>query len=80
MGIALWAASGALAFLFARIVPIGHRGRWPGELIAAILTALAFGLGATYLDFGGWKELDWRAAVFAFFGAMTALGVMRGLR
>jgi hypothetical protein len=77
VGIALWAAAGTLAFLLARIVPLARRRSWLAELIAAIGTALLFGLIATYLDFGGWKELDWRAGVFTFLTALAALGLVR---
>jgi uncharacterized membrane protein YeaQ/YmgE (transglycosylase-associated protein family) len=53
---------------------------WLAELIAAVVTALLCGLIASYLDFGGWQELDWRAGLFAFFGAMAAVGALRTLR
>jgi hypothetical protein len=48
--------------------------------MAAVLIAIAFGLLATYLDFGGWQELDWRAGLFAFFGGLAAVGFTRALR
>lgn len=80
MGILVWVASGALAFGIARIIPIGARHRWPGELIASTLTAVGFGLLATALDFGGWNEPDWRAALFALFGALAAVALTRARR
>ena len=80
MGIALWAAAGSLAFLLARVIPLARQRRWTAEIIAAVLTALACGLLATYLDFGGWQEPDWRAGVFAFLGAMAAIGLLRSAR
>ena len=66
--------------MVARIVPLGRGGgRW-SELAAAIVTALLLGTLATALDFGGWNEPDWRAAVFAFLGAFAAAGVVRKLK
>ncbi|HEX2832270.1 MAG TPA: hypothetical protein VHW00_04605 [Thermoanaerobaculia bacterium] len=79
MGIALWLSCGALAFGLARIIPAGRRKAWSGELLAALLCAFACGLAANALDFGGWKELDWRAALFTFFGAFAAAGLVRVL-
>jgi urea transporter len=80
LGIALWAASGGLAFLIARIIPLARRGGWVAELLAALLAALGCGLGATVVDFGGWRELDWRAGLFAFLGAFAAVGLIRFFR
>lgn len=79
MGIALWIASGVLAFALARLLPFGRTPRWFAELAAATLVALLFGFLATALDFGGWNELEWRAGVFAFLGAFAAAGVVRGI-
>ena len=77
MGLLLWLVAGAAAFAFARIVPYRRpAGRW-GELAAGLVAAIAFGLAATYLDFGGWQEPDWRAGLFALFGAFAAIGVKR---
>lgn len=42
-----------------------------------MVTAIAMGLLATYLDFGGWKEPDWRAGLFCFLGAFAAIGFYR---
>lgn len=77
MGIALWLVSGAASFGFARIVPFLRGRAWFAELITAFVTALLLGAVSTALDFGGWREPDWRAALFAFFGALTAVGVVR---
>jgi hypothetical protein len=79
MGIALWIASGLLAFGLTRLLPFGRNRRRVPELAAAVLAALVFGLVATALDFGGWNELEWRAALFAFLGAFAATGVVRGI-
>jgi hypothetical protein len=79
LGVGLWLGSGFAAWILARIIPLGRgRGRW-SELAAALLSALLFGVAATALDFGGWNELEWRAAVFAFLGALAAVGIKRAL-
>ena len=77
MGIALWFGSAAVAFLLARILPLRRRRAWLGELSAAIVAALLLGIVATALDFGGWNELDWRAGLFTFFGALTGIAIVR---
>jgi uncharacterized membrane protein YeaQ/YmgE (transglycosylase-associated protein family) len=80
VGIVLWVVSGFAAFFLARIVPPRAQRGWLAELAASLLTAALLGVLATALDFGGWKELDWRAGLFTFFGAMTAIGIIRALR
>ena len=77
MGIAFWLISGAIAFLIARIVPLGRGPAKTGEFLVSVCAALLLGLVATALDFGGWSEPDWRAALFTFFGAFTAAGAWR---
>jgi hypothetical protein len=84
MGIALWLGGGLAAFVVARLVPLGRgpvrlAGSLP-ELFAALFAASAFGLIATALDFGGWREADWRAGLFAALGAFAAAGTVRALR
>ena len=76
----IWLVSGGAAFLFAKIVPQGRPPRPWGELAASLTAALLLGLAATALDFGGWREPDWRAAAFAFCGAAALLGTMRAVR
>ena len=75
----MWLVAGSGAFALARLVRSGRRG-WPAEGLAAILAALAAGLAATALDFGGWKEPDWRAAAFAFAVTAAALALLRLIR
>jgi hypothetical protein len=77
MGIALWIASGILAWVAARLLPAGRDSRWLIELLLAICASALLGLVATSLDFAGWKEPDWRAGLFVFFGALATLGVFR---
>jgi uncharacterized membrane protein YeaQ/YmgE (transglycosylase-associated protein family) len=80
MGAALWVASALSAFVVARIVPVGRRHDYLGELIVAIVAALAFGVLASALDFGGWREPEWRAALFALLGALAAVAAYRALQ
>ncbi len=77
MGVASWVISGIAAFLVARIVPFSTQMRWKTELVTALLAAMGAGVAATALDFGGWREPDWRAAVFAFFVALALVGALR---
>ena len=77
MGTALWIAAGLAAFALARALPPARPRGWVAEFLAALAAALILGLAATALDFGGWKELDWRAGLFAFFGALAIVGVFR---
>jgi uncharacterized membrane protein SirB2 len=77
VGLALWLTCGLVAFAIARFVPSTRRRRWLGELVVAILLAFLLGVAATALDFGGYRELDWRAGLFAFLGSAAAVGVFR---
>jgi hypothetical protein len=77
MGIALWIAAGLVAFGLARFVPSGRRRPWLGELATSIVAGFLLGIAATALDFGGWREPDWRAGLFALLGALSAVGVFR---
>jgi hypothetical protein len=77
MGFALWTVCALLLFAAARFVPFDRAARWIGELIVALVSAMIFGLLATYFDFGGWNELDWRAGLFVFFGAAAMVGIVR---
>ncbi len=77
MGSALWLVSGTLAFVLARLVPLGRGRRWPGELAAALVMAFVLSVVATALDFGGWREPDPRAALFAALGSGAILGILR---
>jgi uncharacterized membrane protein YeaQ/YmgE (transglycosylase-associated protein family) len=77
MGIALWFVAATAGFSLARMAPWRRSRRWIGELLVSIAGGLVCGVAATALDFGGWNELDWRAALFAFLGALTAAGLFR---
>lgn len=77
MGIALWFFAAAIAFTVARIVPFARRASWLGEAFVTLAAAILLGGVATALDFGGWREPDWRAGLFALFGALAATGLFR---
>ena len=76
MGVALWLISGLSAWLVARVLPARSRA-WLAELAVTLAMASLLGLAATALDFGGWREPDWRAGLFTFCGALAAVGVFR---
>jgi uncharacterized protein YgfB (UPF0149 family) len=80
MGAALWVTSALSVFLVARIVPPGRASNYLIELAVAVTAALAFGVLATALDFGGWRDTDWRALVFVLLGTAAATGAQRALR
>lgn len=80
MGIVLWLASAVTVFFLARYVPFARPIPWVGELLAALLGALALGTLANALDFGGWNEPDWRAALFVLFGSAAVVGSIRLVR
>ena len=75
MGVAVWLVAGGAAFLVARIVPAGRRTL--ADALAAHVGAAGAGQAATALDFGGWAELDWRAAVLGFVTALLLVAVTR---
>ena len=77
MGIALWSGCALVVFFVVRSVPYARPAGWIGELFTALISALAMGLVATALDFGGWKEPDWRAALFVSFGCAATIGAVR---
>ena len=77
MGIALWLGSALVVFAAIRRVPHARPQRRLGELLTVLAAAAALGLAATALDFGGWNEPDWRAALFALFGSAAVAGAAR---
>ena len=80
MGIALWMTCAGVVFFTIRYIPFGRPAVWIGELIAVVIGALILGAIATALDFGGWNELDWRAALFVLLGSAAVAGAVRFLR
>jgi hypothetical protein len=45
----------------------------------ALAAGMLLGAAATALDFGGWRDTDWRAAVFVLLGTAAATGAQRAL-
>jgi hypothetical protein len=76
MGIALWLLAGGTAFALTRFIR-NLRQRFFAELLAALLSSVILGGIATALDFGGWREPDWRAGLFVLLGSFTATGLLR---
>ncbi|MCU1245029.1 MAG: hypothetical protein JWN02_939 [Acidobacteria bacterium] len=77
VGVGLWTIAALAAFGMARLIPPGRELHRVAERILAFLAGAAGGLVATYLDFGGWAEADWRAGLFVFFFALATLGAAR---
>lgn len=75
----MWVIAGIGAFAVARLIRAGRPRGWLIEGTVALLVALAAGLAATALDFGGWEEPDWRAGAFAFAAALAATGLARAI-
>jgi len=76
MGIALWLVAGGTAFALGRLIPY-LRPRVLGELTVSLLVSVVLGGIATALDFGGWNELEWRAALFVLMGTFSVIAVYR---
>lgn len=72
-----WVVVALAATAIARRSAIGVRRRLVLEITVAMLGAMLFGALATARDFGGWAQLDWRSATFAFLGALAAIGAAR---
>ena len=67
--------AGGAAWIIARFVPASAMPNT--EAVATFVVANLAGLPATALDFGGWREPDWRAGAFVFFCVAAAIGVIR---
>jgi len=75
VGVNLWMLAGGTAFALARFIPAG--GMPKAEAVATFVVANLAGLAATALDFGGWRDPDWRAGVFVFCCVAAALATIR---
>ena len=73
----MWMVAGAGAFALARLMRAGRSPAWLLEGVVGLLSAVIAGLTATALDFGGWREPDWRAGTFALLVAIAAIGLLR---
>lgn len=80
MGAALWVTSALSVFLVARTVPPGRPRGYLTELALVLVSAVLLGFVATALDFGGWRDPDWRAGAFATLGSAAAAGAFRAVR
>ena len=76
----MWLLCGAAVFAASRAIAAGRPARVVTELLLVIITSAVAGLAATALDFGGWGELDWRAAAFVILCDFAAIGVSRTVR
>ena len=76
MGLGSWIAAGIVAFALARLLAVRPSRAWL-EIATSVLASLLFGFAATILDFGGWQEMEWRAAAFAFLGGATSIALLR---
>lgn len=75
----MWIICGLAATLVARVMPAGRTSRWLVEALIAVMAAVVLGFVASALDFGGWKEIDARAAALAAAGAFAMIGLTRSL-
>ena len=80
MGVVIWTVAGLLAFAIGRILKSGGALTWPAEVVIATGAAMGFGLIATAFDFGGWREVEWRAGLFALAGSSLVLALARATR
>lgn len=76
LGIFTWIGAGVLAWIVGRLIRPGRLGALL-EAAVSIVTALLGGLGATALDFGGWRVVDWRGALFALLCGLTSVALAR---
>ncbi len=75
-GFLIWLAVGIALGLLHRWLP-GGRPAWWAALVVGTLGAIAGGLAATILGFGGVAVFDARSTVTAILGAFVALNFQR---
>lgn len=80
MGVGLWLLAGVGAFGTSRLIRAARPPGWLLEAVLALTGAVAAGLAATALDFGGWREPDWRAGAFSVLAAFALIGIARLIR
>ena len=78
MGLLIWILAGLAALAAARAIPL-RKGALRREAITAVAAAVAGGVIATSLDFGGWNEAEPAAGIFAFLVGFAATGVLRSV-
>ena len=72
-GAIAWSASGLLLAVVLRWLPPWRGSSWLLALACGLLGALAGGVLATLLGFGGLAALDWRSIATAALAALLAL-------
>jgi hypothetical protein len=76
VGVLIWLAGSAVAFVAGRFADFGRFNAFAEALVVAC-SGLTAGLIATGLDFGGFAEPDLRAFLFATFVSALALALTR---
>lgn len=79
MGLTLWILAGLITFTLTRFIETARRP-WLTELSVSMVTALAAGLAATAMDFGGWAVADGRSFAFAGLISLLAIGTSRAVK
>lgn len=77
MGIIVWLLGGAAALAACRFIPLGRPHRRFPEALFGLLFALAGGLVATRLDFGGWNVAEPRTFLFCALAACCGIAIVR---
>jgi hypothetical protein len=76
MGLILWILAGLVSFAITRFIDTRRLG-WVIELSVSLLAALAAGVAATAMDFGGWAVFDGRGFAFAGLTSLLCIGLIR---
>ena len=76
MGVLVWFSGAVIAFLAAQLLGFG-RFHPIAELLVSCSGGLTAGLAATWLDFGGFGEADFRAFLFTALVAFLSIGITR---
>jgi hypothetical protein len=77
MGLVTWIAVAAVAAMLARLLPLGRPPSWRTDLAAAVVAAVAAGIAATALDFGGWRAADLQPLPFVAAAAFAGIAIGR---
>ncbi len=76
MGLLTWFLASLAVALLTRWIPQGRRSLI-SEAACGVAAGLLAGALATWFDFGGWRELDWRSIAFVMGITMLAIAVVR---
>ncbi|MBI2212355.1 MAG: hypothetical protein HYU52_01805 [Acidobacteria bacterium] len=77
MGILTWLLGSAAALLACRFIPLGRTSGRVLEALCGLTFALAGGLVATRLDFGGWNVAEPRAVLFCAVSTSCGVAIYR---